>query len=194
MRDLAQDFRYAARLLLRAPGFAFIAVAALALGIGANTAIFSVVDTLLIRPLPYRDADRLAVVWEFNVPRDRKTNVVSPGNFIHWRELNQSFEDLAAASMTFRTTLTGAGDATVLPGEYFAGTLLSFLGVHPAIGRDFTAQEDAPGVQAVAIIDRLWRQGFSAHPSIVNKVITVDGRPNVVVWMMAPGFFVLDKS
>src|SRR3954462_11773058 len=118
VRDLAQDFRYAARLLLRAPGFAFIAIAALALGIGANTAIFSVVDTLLIRPLPYRDADRLAGGWEFNVPRARTTNVVSPGNFIHWRELNRSFEDLAAVSMTFRTTLTGAGDATELPVQY----------------------------------------------------------------------------
>ena len=194
MRDLAQDFRYAARLLLRAPGFAFIAIAALALGIGANTAIFSVVDTLLIRPLPYRDADRLAVVWEFNVPRDRKTNVVSPGNFIHWRELNQSFEDLAAVSMTFRTTLTGAGDATELPVQYISGTLFSILGVRPAIGRDFTPQEDAPGVQAVAISDRLWRQRFSADPSIVNKTITLDGRPNLVVGVMAPGFFVLDKS
>src|SRR3954467_12117377 len=194
VRDLAQDFRYAARLLLRAPGFAFVAVAALALGLGANTAIFSVVDTLLIRPLPYRDADRLAVVWEFNIPRDRKTNVVSPGNFIHWRELNQSFEDLAAVSMTFRTTLTGAGDATELPVQYISGTLFSILGVRPAIGRDFTPQEDAPGVQAVAISDRLWRQRFSADPSIVNKTITLDGRPNLVVGVMAPGFFVLDKS
>ena len=111
MRDLVQDFRYAARLLLRSPGFTFVAVAALALGIGANTAIFSVVNTLLLQPLPYADADRLAVVWEHNLPRDRKNNVVSPGNFIHWRELNQSFKELSAVSMTFRTTLTGAGDA-----------------------------------------------------------------------------------
>jgi hypothetical protein len=109
MRDLVQDFRYAARLLLRSPGFTLVAVAALALGIGANAAIFSVVDTLLIRPLPYADADRLAVVWEHNIPRDKKDNVTSPGNFIHWRELNKSFTELAAVSMTFRTTLTGAG-------------------------------------------------------------------------------------
>ena len=124
MRDLIQDFRYAARLLLRSPGFTFVAVAALALGIGANTAIFSVVDTLLLRPLPYADADRLAVVWEHNLPRDRKNNVVSPGNFIHWRELNQSFKELSAVSMTFRTTLTGAGDATELPVQLVSGTLL----------------------------------------------------------------------
>ena len=146
MRDLVQDFRYAARLLLRSPGFTLVAVAALALGIGANTAIFSVVDTLLLRPLPYADADRLAVVWEHNLPRDRKNNVVSPGNFIHWRELNQSFKELSAVSMTFRTTLTGAGDATELPVQYVSGTLFGMLGVRPALGRDFTPQEDAPGV------------------------------------------------
>ena len=121
MTALLQDLRYAARLLTRSPGFTFVAVAALALGIGANTAIFSVVDTLLLRPLPYADADRLAVVWEHNLPRDKKNNVVSPGNFIHWRELNQSFKELSAVSMTFRTTLTGAGDATELPVQIVSG-------------------------------------------------------------------------
>lgn len=151
MRDLIQDFRYAARLLLRSPGFTFVAVAALALGIGANTAIFSVVDTLLLRPLPYADAGRLAVVWEHNLPRDKKDNVVSPGNFIHWRELNHSFKELSAVSMTFRTTLTGAGDPTELPVQYISWTLFGVLGVRPALGRDFTPQEDAPGVAAVGI-------------------------------------------
>jgi putative ABC transport system permease protein len=194
MRDLIQDFRYAARLLLRSPGFTFVAVAALALGIGANTAIFSVVDTLLLRPLPYADADKLAVVWEHNLPRDRKNNVVSPGNFIHWRELNQSFKELSAVSMTFRTTLTGAGDATELPVQYISGTLFGVLGVRPAIGRDFTAQEDAPGVGVVTISDRLWRQRFGGDPSIVNRNILLDGRPNLVVGVMPPGFSILDKS
>jgi putative ABC transport system permease protein len=194
MRDLVQDFRYAARLLLRSPGFTLVAVAALALGIGANTAIFSVVDTLLLRPLPYADADRLAVVWEHNVPRDRKNNVVSPGNFIHWRELNQSFKALSAVSMTFRTTLTGAGDAAELPVQYVSGTLFGVLGVRPALGRDFTPQEDAPGVGVVTISDRLWRQRFNADPAIVNRRILLDGRPNLVAGVMAPGFSILDKS
>ena len=194
MRDLVQDFRYAARLLLRSPGFTFVAVAALALGIGANTAIFSVVDTLLLRPLPYADADRLAVVWEHNLPRDKKNNVVSPGNFIHWRELNQSFKELSAVSMTFRTTLTGAGDATELPVQYVSGTLFGMLGVRPALGRDFTPQEDAPGVAVVTISDRLWRQRFGADPSIVNRTIMLNGRANLVVGVMPPGFSILDKS
>ena len=194
MRDLFQDFRHAARLLLHSPGFTVVAVAALALGIGANTAIFSVVDTLLLRPLPYADADRLAVVWEHNLPRDRKNNVVSPGNFIHWRELNQSFKELSAVSMTFRTTLTGAGDATELPVQYVSGTIFGVLGVRPAIGRDFTPQEDAPNVNAVTISDRLWRQRFAADPSIVNRTIMLSGRPHLVVGVMAPGFSILDKT
>src|SRR5215212_7999110 len=171
MRDLVHDFRYAARLLRRSPAFTLIAVAALALGIGANTAIFSIVDTLLLRPLPYADADRLAVVWERNIPRDRKTNVVSPANFIHWRELNHSFTDLAAVSMTFRTTLTGAGDATELPVQYVSGSLFRVLGVRPATGRDFTPAEDAPNVAAVAISDRLWHQRFGRDSTIVNRTI-----------------------
>src|ERR687895_392358 len=103
MSAFFQDLRHGARLLLRSPGFTLVAVAALAIGIGANTAIFSVVHTLLLRPLPYTDAERLAVIWEYNLPRDRKNNVVSPGNFIHWREMQQTFEDLAAVGMTLRT-------------------------------------------------------------------------------------------
>ena len=194
MRDLMQDFRYAARLLRRSPGFTLVAVAALALGIGANTAIFTVVDTLLLRPLPYASPDRLAVVWEHNVPRDRKNNVVSPGNFIHWRELNQSFSELAAVSMTFRTTLTGAGEATELPMQLVSGTLFGLLGVRPALGRDFTPQEDAPGAAVVTISDRLWRQRFGADPGIINRTIVLNDRPNVVAGVMPPGFSILDKN
>ena len=144
MRDVIQDFRYALRLLLRSPAFTIVALAALALGIGANTAIFSVVDTLLLRPLPYANADRLAVIWEHNIPRDRKNNVVSPGNFIHWQELNQSFTELSALSMTFRTTLTGAGDATELPVQFVSAGIFRILGVRPALGRDFTQQTTRP--------------------------------------------------
>ena len=104
MASLLTDLRYGARLLLRAPGFSLVAIAALALGIGANTAIFSVINTLLLQPLPYRDADRLAIVWEHNTVRDRKSNVVGPANFIHWREMNRSFEDLAAITITYSVT------------------------------------------------------------------------------------------
>ena len=101
MVQVLRDLRYGARLLTRSPGFSLVAIAALAIGIGANTAIFSVINTLLLQRLPYRDADRLAIVWEHNLVRDRKSNVVGPANFIHWREMNSSFEDLAAVTITY---------------------------------------------------------------------------------------------
>src|SRR4051812_47031926 len=105
-RSVINDLRYALRSFRKSPGFTIVAVIALALGVGANTAIFSVVYTLLLKPLPYHQPDRLAVVWEHNLPRDRKNNVVSPGNYLHWREMNTSFAEMAAVSMTFRAAMT----------------------------------------------------------------------------------------
>src|SRR4029078_13478742 len=107
MAVLWQDLRFAARMLLRAPGFALIALAALTLGIGANTAIFSVVNTLLLERVPSKDPGRLAGVWERNLAQGSKNNVTSPNNLFHWREMNRVFEHLAMVSLTFRTTLTG---------------------------------------------------------------------------------------
>ena len=112
---ILQDLRHGARLLLRSPGFAVVAIAALAIGIGANTAIFSVVNTLLIQRLPYKDPDRLVVVWEHNLPRDRKNNVVSPANYLHWREMNSVFADMSVVSMTFRAAYTGDGQPEEVP-------------------------------------------------------------------------------
>src|SRR5919201_1856652 len=102
MTSVIQDIRYAVRLLRRTPGFTIIAVIALALGVGANTAIFSVVNTLVLRQLPYPNPDRLVVVWEYNIPRDKKDNVVSPGNYLHWRDMNRVFERMGGIA-TFRT-------------------------------------------------------------------------------------------
>jgi putative ABC transport system permease protein len=189
-----QDLRYGARLLLRAPGFAAIAIAALAIGIGANTAIFSVVNTLLIQDLPYKQPDRLAVIWEHNLPRDRKNNVVSPGNFIHWREMNQAFEDISAVGMTFAVTLTGAGDPEELPFQFVSASFFPLLGVQPALGRSFTAEEDRPGARVVVISDRLWQRRFSADPGILSHPITLQGEPYTVTGVMPPGFYYMDKT
>ena len=112
MNALLQDLRHGVRLLLRAPGFAPLAAGALAIGIGANTAVFSVIDAVLLKPLPYADPDRLALVWERNLPRNRVTNPVSPGNFMHWRELNHSFADLAAVTPSANFTLTPPGTSS----------------------------------------------------------------------------------
>ena len=127
MATLWQDVRFAASLLLRTPAFTLIAVAALALGIGANTAIFSVVNTLMLEPPPYKDPARLVVVWERNLAHGSKNNVMSPANFLHWREMNRVFEDLAMVSLTFRTTVTGDGAAPEeLPVQYVTAALRRF--------------------------------------------------------------------
>jgi putative ABC transport system permease protein len=180
--------------LVRAPGFAAIAIAALAIGIGANTAIFSVVNTLLIQPLPYHDADRLAIVWEHNIPRDKKNNVVAPANFLHWREMNQGFADLAAVSSTFDVTLTGAGDPEEVPTQLVTAEVFPILGVRPAIGRGFTPEEIRPGSRVVMISDRLWKRRFSGDPGILERPIVSGGTPYTVIGVMPPGFSFLDRN
>ncbi|MCA1562413.1 MAG: ABC transporter permease, partial [Acidobacteria bacterium] len=192
MRTLYQDIRHGARLLSRAPGFALVAIAALAIGIGANTAIFSVVNTLLLQRLPYADPDRLAVVWEHNLPRDRKNNVVSPGNFIHWREMNQVFEDLSAVGMTFNVTLSGSGDPEELPMQMVSWSFFPLLGVQPALGRAFTNTEDVPRSRVVVISDRLWKRRFGGDTSILKRSITLQGEPHAVLGVMPPNFSYLD--
>jgi putative ABC transport system permease protein len=194
MMTLLQDLRHGARLLVRTPGFAAIAIAALAIGIGANTAIFSVVNTLLIQPLPYHDADRLAIVWEHNIPRDKKNNVVAPANFLHWREMNQGFADLAAVSSTFDVTLTGAGDPEEVPTQLVTAEVFPILGVRPAIGRGFTPEEIRPGSRVVMISDRLWKRRFSGDPGILERPIVSGGTPYTVIGVMPPGFSFLDRN
>jgi putative ABC transport system permease protein len=189
-----QDLRYGARLLLRSPGFSLVAIMTLAIGIGANTAIFSVVNTLLLQRLPYRDADRLAIVWERNLVRERKSNVVGPANFIHWREMNQVFEDLAAITLTYSVTVTGDGAPEELQAQSISAELFPILGVSPARGRGFTAAENAPGSRSIVISDRLWQRRFHADPAILERPIVSQGTPYNVVGVMPPGFSFLDKS
>ncbi|HVD91819.1 MAG TPA: ABC transporter permease [Vicinamibacterales bacterium] len=195
MRSILQDFRYAARLLLRSPGFTLVAVIALALGIGANTAIFSVVQTLLLKPLPYRQPDGLAVVWEQNIPRDRRNNVVSPGNYLHWRELNKVFAEMSVVSNTFRTAYTGGGEPEEVPLQIVNATLFPMLGVNAALGRVFTTAEDQPQANRVVLIsDRLWKRRFAESPSVIDRGIRLGGNLHTIVGVMPPGFSILDKD
>jgi len=192
---LLHDLKHGARWLLRTPAFTIVAVSALALGIGANTAIFSVVYTLLLKPLPYRDPDRIAIVWEHNIPRNRTTNVASPGNYLHWREMNHSFQDMAGVSITQKLALTGMGDPEELAVQIVNATLFPILGVSAAHGRVFTAEEDRPSHDTVAVIsDRLWRRRFGGDPAVVNGVMHLAGSPFTIVGVMPPGFNILDKD
>jgi putative ABC transport system permease protein len=176
MSNWLKDLRYGARLLARAPGFTLIAIATLAIGIGANMAIFSVVNTLLIQRLPYGEPERLVVVWEHNLPRDRKNNVASPGNYLHWREMNQVFEDIAAVGLTFNLTLTGVGEPVEVPFQYVTANFFPILGVQPAMGRPFTAEEDRPASRVVVISDRLWRSRLNADPEVLSRGITLQSQ------------------
>ena len=194
MMSALQDLRLGTRLLVRSPGFSLVAVIALAVGIGANTAIFSVINTLLLQRLPYPDADRLAIVWEHNTVRDRKSNVVGPANFIHWREMNQVFEDLAAATITYSVTLGGDGEPEELQAQSISAELFQVLGVPPALGRGFTAAENVPGTTSVVISDRLWRRRFGASPTILERPIVSQATPYTVVGVMPPRFSFLDKT
>ncbi|MEO6212616.1 MAG: ABC transporter permease [Vicinamibacterales bacterium] len=194
MGTLLQDLRIGARLLLRAPGFTAVAVGALAIGIGANTAIFSVVHTLLLQPLPYPEPDRLAIIWEHNIPRDRKNNVVSPGNYVHWREMNQSFEEIAGVGGPFNATLTGSGDPVEIPFQYASASFFPIIGVSPSLGRTFTTAEDHPQSRTVVISDRLWKKRFDADRGVLQRSITIDGEPHSVAGVMPAGFSYLDKT
>ena len=166
MSALLQDLRHGVRLLLRAPGFTLLAVSALAIGIGANTAVFSVINAVLLKPLPYAEPDRLALVWERNLPRNRVTNPVSPGNYLHWRELNHSFDDLAAVTPAFNFTLTGAGEPVEVPGQLVTGQFFPIIGIQPVIGRLLTVADDQPRARVAVISERLWtRRLESAIPA-----------------------------
>ena len=189
------DARYALRSFRKSPGFTLVAIAALALGVGANTAIFSVVHALLLKPLPYHDPDRLAVVWEFNVARNHRNPAASPANYLHWRDMNAVFAEMSAVSMTFRTAYTGDGEPEELPLQLVNATLFPMIGVNAALGRVFTAADDRPNSPNVALIsDRFWRRRFHADPAAVNRSILLNGTPTTIVGVMPAGFSILDKN
>ena len=145
MGTLLQDLRYGFRMLAKNPGFTAVAVLTLALGIGANTAIFSVVNAVLLKPLPYRDADRLVMVWEQNPERGWYRNIVSAANFLDWRKQNDVFTQMAAADPQKSFNVTGTGQPEEVWGEQVTTNLFTLLGVKPIKGRDFLAEEDRPG-------------------------------------------------
>jgi predicted permease len=180
LERLGQDVRYGARLLRRAPGFAAVAIATLALAIGANTAILSVVYGILIRPLPYADAGRLVVLLH------RKGNPVSPANFLDWQARARSFERMGAAEY-WTPNLLGGDSPTKLWALRLTPEILPLLGVRPALGRVFTEAEAAGG-KVVVIGDGLWRRRFGSDPAAVGKTISLDGAAHTIVGVMPPGF------
>jgi putative ABC transport system permease protein len=189
MPTLIDDVRYATRLLIRAPGFAFVAVVTLALGIGANTAIFTVVNALLLRPLPYAEPGRLVMVWQdFRARGGPADEWATPGNYADWRREPALFEGLAVLT-GWRPTLTGAAEPEPIPGEQVSHEYFGVLGTPPVLGRDFTQADDVPNAARVAIIGHgLWIRRFGSDPNVIGRTLTLNGEPHEVVGVMPPGF------
>jgi putative ABC transport system permease protein len=190
MRTFWQDLRYGMRMLRKNPGFSFIAALTLALGIGANTAIFSVVNAVLLRSLPYREPDRLVMLGYY---RARALNDFATGaEFLEWRDQAKSFEQIAA--YRFDTAdLTGNGEPERLNAGFASADLFAALGVAPALGRSFTSEEDTMGAaQAVILSDNLWRRRFGADPKVIGRTLTLEGQSRTVIGIMPPDFRFLD--
>jgi putative ABC transport system permease protein len=183
-----QDLRYALRSLGRTPGFTLVASLTLALGLGANTAMFSVIQAVLLRPLPYQEPDRLVMVWEHNLPRQRDRNVVSPANYLRWRERATSFTDLAM--YTWSSTVFTGGDAPErVSGRSVTTNLFSVLGAQPVLGRVFTAEEGVPGGPEVILLSHgLWQRRFGGDPSVVGRQVAIAGGTVTVVGVMPAAF------
>jgi putative ABC transport system permease protein len=186
MQTVLEDLRYSLRLLRRSPGFAIVAGIALALGIGANTAIFSVVNGVLLRPLPYSEPSRLMMVYE--TTREFNRSSVAYPNFLDWQRENHSFTDIAA----FRGddfNFTGSGQPEHLSGEYVSASFLSVLGVNPLLGRSFLQQEDQQDAAGVVILGYgLWKRRFGAERNILGRSMTLNARNYTVIGILPSDF------
>jgi putative ABC transport system permease protein len=182
------DAKYAARSLRKSPGFAFFAIAVLALGIAASTAIFSIADAVLLRPLPYRDASQLMTVWEDASSYGFPADTPAPGNFSDWKARNHVFEDMAAvAGRSFN--LTDDGNPELIEGQRVSSNLFSVLGVSPVLGRDLRPDDNIPGAANVAILGHgVWVRRFGGEPGIIGQGIRLNGEMYTVVGVM-PGTF-----
>src|ERR1041384_883091 len=177
-----QDIRYGARMLLKNPGVTMIVIIALALGIGANTAIFSVVHWVLLRPLPYQESDRLVFLNEKSPVLDEMS--ISYPNFTDWRNQNQSFEKIGVYNRA-SYNLTGAGEAERIVTGQVSADLFSILRVNPLYGRVFTNDEDKPGGTPVVVLSYgLWQRRFGGQQSILNQAITLNGKSYTVIGIM----------
>ena len=183
-----RDLRFGLRVLLKNPGFTLIAVATLALGIGANSAMFSVVNTVLLKPFSFRNPEQLVVVWERSLKENLPRMVVSPPNFADWRNQNQVFQDMAAYRLQDFNVVT-SGDPEQVKGLRISATMFSVLGVQPVLGRDFQPDEDQPGKPATVIISHeFWTSRFHASPAIVGQSIALGSENATVIGVMPADF------
>lgn len=188
MKSILQDLRYAGRLLARSPGFTALAAVTLALGIGANAAIFSVANSVLLRPLPYRDSGRLMIVYSQFPDMGFSRFWVDPVEFTEYKRKNRSFESLGAY-VTGAVNVSGKSEPVRVDAAFATAGLFKAFGVKPQLGRYYTPEEDIPNTEPVVVLsDGLWRRAFGADPSILNQRVKVDGADTTVIGVMPPGF------
>jgi len=195
LEDFWHDLRYGARMLRTQPGFTLIAVLTLALGIGANTAIFSIVNAVLLRPLPYRTPDQLMQVWEQNRSKNKLHGSVAPANFLDWKGQNQSFEGMAAYDSFPSFNLTGAGEPERIQAARVSVGLFPLLGVGAIVGRTFTDEEERRGRHKVALVShRLWQRRFGSDPGLVSRTLSLNDQSFTVVGILPPDFHFLPEE
>jgi putative ABC transport system permease protein len=189
MNAMMQDVRYGLRMLRKNPGFAAVALLTLALGVGANTAIFSVIDAVLLNRLPYHDPSRLVMVWEQNPQREWFHNIVSAANFKDWRSQNHVFTGIVAIDER-NYDISGNAQPVEVEGEQVTANYFTVLGVRPALGRTFTPDEDQPGHAPVVVLsDGLWKRQYGGDPAFVGHDITINRQQFTVIGIMPPGFY-----
>jgi putative ABC transport system permease protein len=188
MNTLLQDLRYGVRMLLKHPGVSIVAIITLALGIGANTAIFSVVNAVLLRPLTYKDPDRLVSLWE-NVPVQGRWRA-SPANFHDWKKQNTLFEGMSAYGGSSMSLTGDGGEPEQLVGTRVSSGYFAVVGVEPMLGRSFSTEEYEVGKDQVVILgNAFWKRRYAGDPNVINRKITLDGSSYTVVGVMPPGLY-----
>ncbi len=194
MNAMLSDLKHGLRVLVRTPLFTICTVAALAIGIGSTTALFSVVNAMLLKPLPYADADQLLVIWEHNLPRNRTRNVVNVVNFMGWRDRAKSFDGMAALQQN-RVTLTGSGEPMELSTLIVTANMFDVLGASPMIGRAFLSGEDQSTSERTMLLSHgLWVRHFGGAASVLGTRVVVNGEPVLVIGVMPPGFEILGQQ
>ena len=190
MLTLLKDLRYSLRTLCKVPGFSLVAVLVLALGIGANTAIFSVVNSVVLRPLPYPGADRLALIWETDLKDGIQREGPSAPNFLDWKQQSRSFEEMALLEVG-TGTVTGEGEPEQITGLRVTTNFLSMLGAHTVLGRGFTEAEGAGNARyPVAVLSNgYWKRRFGSDPRIIGRTFTMNSEPYTVIGVLTPDFY-----
>jgi predicted permease len=195
MESLSQDLRFGARMLVKNPGFTLIAVLTLGLSIGATTAIFSVVNAVLLRPLPYENPGRLVMIWETNAKERDYAAMASFDDFTDFRRADQHFERIGAATARWQLNLTEAGEARQVGCMFVSANVFPMLGVKPQAGRFFTDDEDKPGGPDVVVLSlSMWRQQFGGRQDLIGQTIRLGGNPVTVIGVAPAGFQLLEPA